>query len=244
MLKGWFNGYSGLLFIYYRGENQLVLSDVNAGFNLGKNTLADTALRIVLKPNKWTQCAASYVQAGLEEGTSILAHLEKTGKVDIYTDAEEVKRIEASGLDPRDYEAGLAAQQQQAPMPQPQPAPMYQYNQQTGTPYYPNPYQMQTPVNGYPYNPPQQRFFDMNMMPKPMPNLPVKQQNLDTNASELKDVLKAIKEEAVASKKQAEAMTTMMAAMTKSLETLAGQFEKTQLVSSKPGSTEDKNENK
>ena len=138
MLKGWFNGYSGLLFIYYRGENQLVLSDVNAGFNLGKNTLADTALRIVLKPNKWTQCAASYVQAGLEEGTSILAHLEKTGKVDIYTDAEEVKRIEASGLDPRDYEAGLAAQQQQAPMPQPQPAPMYQYNQQTGTPYYPD----------------------------------------------------------------------------------------------------------
>lgn len=231
MLKGWFKGFNGLLFIYYRGENQLVLSDVNAGFNLGPNALADTALRIVLKPNTWTQCASSYVQEGLEGGTSILAHLEKTGKVDIYTDAEEVKRIEASGLDPRAYEAGLAKQQAQPLPQQPQPVPAYPYNNQPvnqpiNQQYYPNPYAQ---YQGQPYVPPQQQFFDMNMMPKPMPNLPVKQPVVDNKlTSEMQDVMKALKEQAVASAKQAETMTTMMAAMTKSLETIANQIAQAQ----------------
>ena len=230
MMKGWFRGFSGLLYIYYRGESQLVLSDVNAGFNLGKNMLANTALRVVLRPKTWTQCAASYVQSGLEEGTSILANLEKTNMVDIYTDPEEVRKIEATGLDPRVYEEQM---KQQSQMPVQNQAPAYPgYYPQAAQPMGAYPPYPQQPMQQTPYQSP---YFDMNMMPKPMPYTPKPVQQAPVIkpeakpaelAPELRDVLKAIKEQATANAKQAETVTNMMAAMTKSLETLAASFNK------------------
>ena len=93
MIKGLYRGYSGLIYIYYRGTYQVVLSDVNAGFLLGASDMATTGLRIVLKPGEWTECAYKYVSNDFESNKGMLYNLEKSGYVDIYTDPLEVEAL-------------------------------------------------------------------------------------------------------------------------------------------------------
>jgi hypothetical protein len=62
--------------------------------------LAATALRIVFFPNTWTRVASSFVEKSLNNETGMLCSLERSGYVDIYTDAKEVERLEALGIDP------------------------------------------------------------------------------------------------------------------------------------------------
>ena len=92
MIKGLYDGYHGLVYIYYKGPMTLVLSDVNAGFakNIDK---ADTALRVVLRPFEWTVVSYEYIKSAWEGGKSQLNYLEKDGYVDIYTDAKEVEEL-------------------------------------------------------------------------------------------------------------------------------------------------------
>ena len=114
MIKGLYSGYQGKIYIYYRGPIQIVLSDVHAGFNMGED-LAATSLRIVLRPNCWTECAYSYVSEGFENHKGQLYALEQSGVVDIYTDPKEVAAIKlANDASKR----GLTQQVQQEPVPQ------------------------------------------------------------------------------------------------------------------------------
>jgi len=92
MIRGLYSGYQGKIYIFYRGPIQVVLSDVHGGFNMGED-LAATSLRIVLRPNQWTECAYSYVQEGFENHKGQLFALEQSGMVDIYTDPKEVELI-------------------------------------------------------------------------------------------------------------------------------------------------------
>jgi len=92
MIKGLYSGYQGKIYIFYRGPIQIVLSDVHAGFNMGED-LAATSLRIVLRPNSWTECAYSYVSEGFENHKGQLYALEQSGVVDIYTDPKDVETI-------------------------------------------------------------------------------------------------------------------------------------------------------
>lgn len=91
MIKGLYDGFDGLVYIYYRGKVQLVLSDVNAGHRGGD--VSETALRVVLQPNMWTEVAYKYIRDSFEKGNSQLNYLEKDGYVDIYTDKKEVDAI-------------------------------------------------------------------------------------------------------------------------------------------------------
>lgn len=101
MIKGLYSGYSGLIYVYYRGPQQVVLSDVNAGFRMAPDALASTALRIVLRPNTWTEINYSYVASSFEDGKGILYNLEKSGYVDIYTDPLEVAKLKTGAEQPK-----------------------------------------------------------------------------------------------------------------------------------------------
>lgn len=129
MIKGLPSGYRGPIYIYYRGKQQLVLSDVHAGFHLG-NDLAGTALRIVLQPGQWTETNFDYVAEGFNEHRGQLYHLEKDGYVDIYTDKAEVDALK-QGKTLAQVEA-----EKEAPVHQVQPEQQKYFNMQmfTGNP--------------------------------------------------------------------------------------------------------------
>lgn len=91
MIHGLTRGYSGIVYIYYRGPMRVVLSDMNAGYSNSRAT--DTALRIVLNPFDWTEVDFSFIKDRWESGESQLSYLERDGLVDIYTDVNEVKLL-------------------------------------------------------------------------------------------------------------------------------------------------------
>lgn len=92
MIKGLDAGFNGTVYIYYRGPIQLVLSDVSAGYKPTPSP-ADTALRVVLRPNKWTEVPYACIKERWETGLSQLNFLAKDNYVDIYTDPKEVAQV-------------------------------------------------------------------------------------------------------------------------------------------------------
>lgn len=92
MIKGRLDGSTGSVYLYYHGPQRAIISDMSLPPR-GSSEGVSTGLRIVLFPNEWTELYYSDIRTKWETGTSQLNMLESSGYLDIYTDAEEVKKV-------------------------------------------------------------------------------------------------------------------------------------------------------
>jgi len=196
MIRGLYSGYQGKIYIFYRGPIQVVLSDVHGGFNMGDD-LAATSLRIVLRPNKWTECAYSYVQEGFENHKGQLYSLEQSGWVDIYTDPKEVELVKQG----KSLDNGT----EPVPMPANQtPAQGAQVVSDTPTP----------------------KYFNMQMFTSDKKDSAIQGSSLPAQSGTTESVLDSMKKQNELMQQQMQAMTQMTQAFTNMMNKMSERLDK------------------
>lgn len=203
MIHGSLSGHVGDIYLYYKGPQRVVLSDVNITGSIGPGGVS-TGLRIVLFPREWTTVPYESIRVKFETGTSQLNHLVNDGWVELYTDKEEAAKVKAAmssetKLDPRlrdgVYIKHLKDANKYTTIPVPQETKAIDEHEG---------FVMEKPKH-------EQRFFDLNNFPKPTPyadNKPTVQNVAsDDKADKMFELLKVQYEQ---SSKQAEQLSKMV----------------------------------
>lgn len=201
MVHGDLSGHVGKLYIYYKGPQRIVLSDVSGPqYASGNSSGVSTGLRVVLFPNDWTEVDFATIRDKWETGTSQLNYLDKDGWVDIYTDPEEVAHIKRSQGKPDErLRDGLYRTENET---QPAAAPKQEV----------------TNADGFVMPVPKQKYFDLNNFPKPVENAPAQPEttakpNIDTVSTsnpEVDKLLDIIQKQYAQSAKQSEQLGKMV----------------------------------